>query len=630
MVEKEVRAVRRKEAERANSPDNFSAKICSAREAVESIRAGSHVYVGNACATPRVLLDALESLWNPPSDVTLLSFLLDGGVPYTDGRPSSKYRHKCFFVGSGIKDSVRQGAAEYVPVSLAQLPRLIENGRFPIDVALIQVSPPDRNGYVSLGISVDIAHAAIRHARQIIAVVNSNMPFTFGDTVIHVDQIDRLVPDESPIGEYDPPVDDIARLIAIYIGGIINDGSTLQIGLGHLPGAALGYLADRRDLGIHSDLITDSVVDLIEGGVVTGKKKTLHRGKVVASYCMGTRRLYDFVHLNPLFEFRPIEYVCDPLVIRKNYQMVSITQAFAIDLTGQICSDQLDGNFYGGVSTQPDFLRGAAMSEGGKPIICLRSTTMDGSQSLIRPRLLSGEGVGVSRSDIHYVVTEYGMAYLFGKSIRERTLSLIEIAAPKFRDLLLEEGKRLGYLCASQTLKSQKPYLIDEERLVTLRNGMTVRLRPARASDMDSLVRLFHELSEEDIYTRFFQRLKCLSFNQCQHLCNVDFENEAAFIAVTGERENETVVGSACYFLEPSSNLAEVAYMVAERWQGCGLGSAMQIFMKEHAVKNGVRGFIAFVLNSNKKMVALARKAGSNVNIIEDEEECEIITYFDK
>ena len=555
----------------------YATKVCSAGQAAASIQPGSHVFAGTACATPHALLDALESLPNPPSDVTILSFLTDGALPLKDGKPTSKYRHKCFFVSMEMRDAIQLGIADYIPVSLAELPKLIRNGRFPIDVALVQVSAPNPYGYVSLGVSVDISQTATRYSKRIIAEVNPNMPFTFGDSVIHLKHIDRLVVNDVPVGEYThPPADDVAHQIAAYIAGIIEDESTLQIGLGRVPNAALRYLHDRTDLGVHTDVITDSILDLIENGIITGRKKTLHCDKVITSYCVGTRKLYDFVHLNPMFEFRPIEYVCDPFIIARNNRFVSITQAFAVDLTGQICTDQLRGEFYGGVSTQPDFLRGAARSPEGKPIICLRSTSEDGSESFIRPQLLPSEGVGVARSDIHYVVTEYGMAYLFGKSIRERALSLIEIAAPKFRPWLLEEAKRLGCLPASMTLKSQKPYLIEEERIVTLKNGKTVRLRPSRASDMDAIVELFHALSSIDVYTRFFTRIKTLSVSLTAQLCNVNFDTEVAFIAVAGERENEKIVGSGLYVLDQSTNVAEVGYMVSAEWQGIGLGKALQ------------------------------------------------------
>ncbi|SPF48697.1 Acetyl-CoA hydrolase/transferase [Syntrophobacter sp. SbD1] len=609
---------------------SHSNKVCSANRAVSKIAPGSHVFVGTACATPRALIHALESVVNVSDDITVLSFITDGAVPHENGLPVSKCRHKCFFVGRDQQEAIRGGTAEYIPMSLAQLPILMKNGRFPIDVSLIQVSAPDRNGYVSLGVSVDIGLNATRVSKKVIAEVNPNMPFTFGDSVIHLDHIDHLVINDTPVYEYvHPPADDVARQVAAYIAGIIDDGSTLQIGLGRVPNAALPYLFDRKDLGIHSDVITEGLLDLIERGIITGRKKTLHREKVVTSYCLGTKRLYDYVHLNQMFEFRPIEYICDPSIIARNYRMVSVTQAFAVDLTGQICTDQLEGNFYGGVSTQPDFLRGAAKSPGGKPIVCLRSTSEDGKQSLIRPQLLLGEGVGISRADIHYVVTEYGMAYLFGKSIRERALSLIEIASPEFRPWLLEEAKRLHYLPASQAMKSQKAYAIEEERMVLLKNGKSVRLRPAKASDADAFLKLFHALSEEDVYTRFFQRLKTLTFNQAQQLCNVNFEHEAAFIAVEGDRENEKIIGSGCYFLDPSTNIAEVGYMVDPEWQGCGLGKALQNRMKEHAVCKGVRGFLSVVLNSNSKMISLAQKAGDNVESVRDAETWEITVYFD-
>jgi hypothetical protein len=276
------------------------------------------------------------------------------------------------------------------------------------------------------------------------------------------------------------------------------------------------------------------------------------------------------------FSFHPIEYVCDPLITAKNSQLVSITQAFAVDLTGQVCADQFEGEFYSGVAAQPDFLRAAALSEGGKPIICLPSTTPDDGSSRIRPLLLEGEGVCIARSDVHYVITEYGIAYLFGRSIRERALALIEIAHPKFRPWLLDEAKRLGYVRKDQSLESSVSYPIEEERRVVLKNGQTVLLRPARASDAKALQDLFYDLPEDDVYTRFFQRLKSLTLHEAERYCNVNYDTEVAFLAVVGDREEEEVVGSACYFVNPSTNMAEVAYMILPRWQGSGLGTAMQ------------------------------------------------------
>jgi acyl-CoA hydrolase/L-amino acid N-acyltransferase YncA len=607
----------------------YADRLCTAAEAARTIRPGSRLYAGTASATPRALLGALEALREPPEDVTIYSFLTSGAVPFRDGRPASKYRHACFFVGSDTRAAVAAGTADYVPLPLFQLPFLLESNRFPVDVALIQVSAPDRHGFVSLGISVDITHKVLHHARRIIAEVNPSMPFTFGDSAVHLSRIERLVLNDTPVLEYThPPADDVAEQIAAYIAGIIEDGSTIHVGLGRVPNAALARLHDRRDLGVHTDVITDSVLDLIERGVVNGRCKSLHRDKVVTSYCFGTKRLYDHVCLNPTFEFRPIEYVCDPLVVAQNSRMVSVTQAFAVDLTGQICIEHLDGDFYGGVSTQPAFLSGAARSRGGKPIICLRSTTEDGSASRIRPQLLAGEGVGIPRADVHYVISEYGVAYLFGKSIRERALCLVEIAHPDQRAGLLEAAKQLGYLPALQCVKNRHEYRIDEERRVTLRDGRTVNIRPARASDGEKLQALFHEMSEEDVYRRFFRRLRSLSFADAQQLCDVNFEDEVAFLAVAGEREHEEIVGSSCYFVLHATCLAEVAYMVARDWQGSGLGSALQRRLREHALRCGVRGFRSEILRANAPMIALAQRGGERVEVAWNEDLCEVTAHF--
>jgi RimJ/RimL family protein N-acetyltransferase len=375
----------------------------------------------------------------------------------------------------------------------------------------------------------------------------------------------------------------------------------------------LKYLTNRRDLGVHSDVITEPVVDLIEAGVITGSQKSVRPGQIVVSYCMGSRRLYDLVDDNPLFDFQPIDYVSDPAVIAANSKMVSVTQAFSMDLTGQVCADQYNGEFYSGVSTQPDFLRGAALSPGGKAIVCLASTTEDGAESRIRPMLAAGEGVTIARSDVHFVVTEYGVAYLFGKSIGERAMALIEIAHPEFRDELLEEAKRLGYVGEKRTMKSRQAYPIEEEREITLKNGKTILLRPTRATDVRAMQQLFYALRPEDVYTRFFTNLRSLTESMAQHLSTVGYEDEMAFLAVLGEHEREAVIGTAGYYVDPSSNTADVAYMIHPDWQGQGLGGALQERMIEYARSKGLRGFTADVLPENKKMIKVFERSGSEV-----------------
>lgn len=611
------------------SATGHAAKIKSAEAAMAMIKSGDRVYVGSACATPRALVQALEASKKNLEDVLLFHFITNGALPQIDQKSVTRFQHRCFFIGSDEREAVKQNQADYIPISIAQVPSLIKSKRLIADLALIQVSLPDKHGFVSLGVSVDITRAVALTAGKVIAEVNPNMPRTLGESFLHLDQIHALVPVDQPIIEYrHPPADAVAEQIARYIARIIDNNSTLQIGLGRIPNEMLKYLSDRQNLGIHSDVITDPVVDLIEKGVVTGNSKTLHQGQVVASYCLGTRRLYDLIDQNPQFAFYPIDYVCNPAVLASQHQLVSVSQAFAVDLTGQVCADQFQGEFYSGVSTQPDFLRGAANCPGGKPIICLASTTDDGQESRIRPLLKMGEGVTIARSDIHYVITEYGCAYLFGKSIRERALALIEIAHPNFRNGLLEEARQLGYVRRDQKLQSRSAYPVQEEREITLKNGVAIRLRPSKASDIRGLQDLFYQLSTNDIYTRFFQDLRFLPISAAEHLCNVDYESEMAFLAMAGERENETVVGSACYFLNPTTNLAEAAYMIHPQWQGLGLGRILQQRMIEYAQPRGLRGFTLEILTTNDKMINLAKSGSDKVSIERSGGTYEVVMLF--
>jgi len=596
----------------------YADKIATAEEALGHIRGGSHVFVGTASATPRALVAALETMSMPPAGLELMHFITSSAFPHDDqGRATTRFRHRTFFVGSDIRAAVKQGLADYVPMSIARVPQLIELGRIPVDVALIQVSMPDEFGYVSLGVSVDMIPAAINKAGLVIAEVNSFMPRSMGDSMFHVSQFHYLVPVAAPVLEYVHPATEerVVEQIARYIGGIIEDGSTLQIGLGRVTSAALKYLTDRKDIGIHSDVITDAIIPLLEKGVLTGRKKTTQRDKIVTSLAIGTKRLYDLIDRNPLFCFQPIDMVCNTAVIAAQHRMVSVTQAFAIDLTGQVCVDQLCGEFYAGLAAQGEFLRGAARSVGGKAIICLASTSDGDSVSCIRATLDSGDGVTIARTDVHYVITEYGIAYLFGKSIRERAIALIQVAHPKFRADLFAQGQALGYLTAAQSLQNMRAYPVEEEVNVVLKDKRSVLLRPAVTTDGDSIRDLFHSLSEEDVFTRFFRTVRALSSNDVQRLCNVNFENEVAFVAVTGTRENPQIVAQACYFIDPSTNLAETAFMVSPQWQRCGLGAALQRRMTEHAVARGVRGFVADIMATNQNMIRLAQAGSTNVTV---------------
>ena len=604
----------------------YAEKILTAEQAARLVKPGQNVFVGTACATPRTILAALEALPAPPPDVCLYHFLTTG--LYEPASPT-RYYHRAFFIGTDMKPLVASGRADYVPLRLAAVPRLLEDGRLRIDVAFVQVSPPDPHGDVNLGISVDITKAVLRHARLVVAEINPHMPWTHGDTRIPLSDVAHVVPVDEPLPTFVHSVaDEIAQQIARYVAGVIEDGSTLQIGLGRIPNEVLRFLKDRQDLGIHSDVITDGVVELIREKVITGARKPMHRGQVVASYCIGSQELYHLIDRNPMFLFLPMEEVCHPAVIAAQHRMVSMTQAFAIDLTGQASIDQFAGEFYGGVSTQPDFMAGAARACQGKPILCMASTTDDGKTSRIRPLLEAGDGVGIPRADVHYVITEYGIAYLFGKSIQERALALAEIAHPDHRPWLLEEAKRLGYVAPKQRLAHAGHYAIGEERRVTLKGGREVLLRPAKALDARALQSLFHHLPAQDVYTRFFRRLKSLSFEEAQSLCSVDHDSDVAFVAVTGPRENERLVGSACYFVNHATHMAETAFMIDPEWQAVGLGSALQKRMKEHALARGLRGFVAEVLATNEKMIRLAKGASEDVRIDCEGESCRITMLF--
>ncbi len=611
--------------------DTFADKVTTPALAVTHIRSGDHVFVGSGCAAPRALLQALESMPGLPADLELLHFFTIKAFDHdADGHSTTRLKHRTFFVSSDMRAAVKQGMVEYVPMSIARVPDMILLGRIPVEVALIQVSLPDDFGYVSLGVSVDIIPAAVARARLVIAEVNPNMPRSMGDSTLHVSRIHYLVPVNTPVTELQrmPRQDQDVQRIARYIAGIIDDGSTLQIGMGQLAHEALQYLTDRKDLGIHSDVVSDAIIPLLEHGSLTGAKKTRHPFKIVTSMALGSRHLYQLIDRNPLFSFQPIDSVCNLLTISKQHKMVSIAQAFAIDLTGQVCIDQFDGEFYSGIGCQGEFLLGAAQSPGGKPIICMTSTTDDGLVSRIRPALQEAESATIARTDVHYVITEYGIAYLFGKSIRQRATALIELAHPKFRPELFAKAQAMGYLSADQTLHNLRAYPVEEEQTVTLKDNRSVLLRPALSSDAQGIRALFHHLSKADVFTRFFHNVRGLSDAEVERLCNVNYENEVAFVAISGSREESTIVGQSCYFIDPTTNLADVAYIVHPDWQACGLGSALQACMVKHATKRGLRGFVADVLLGNTKMLQLARNSSLHVQAEKNQDAVHITILF--
>jgi acyl-CoA hydrolase len=425
----------------------YAAKIATPEAAVRLIQPRKRILIGSGAAEPGRLVDALVTHGGHLAGNEIVHLMTLGSAPYVQPGLERRFRHTAFFIGANVRQAVQEGRADFMPVFLSDIPELICSGRVRTDVALVQVTPPDRHGFVSLGVSVDIVRAAVDTADLILAEVNPNMPRTLGDSFIHVDRIASLVPVEDPLPELDAqPLDETFREIGRNVASLIPDGATLQLGIGKIPDATLHFLMDRRDLGIHTEMLSDGVMRLAEAGVVNGRRKTLLTGKVVTSFIMGSRALYEWVHDNPAVEMRPSAFTNDPFQIARNDQMVAINSALAVDLSGQVAADTVRGKFFSGIGGQVDFIRGAARSRGGKPVIALPSTAKGGTVSRIQPAFEEGAGIVTSRGDIHYVVTEYGVADLWGKNINQRAHALIGIAHPDFRGELLAAARRRCFI----------------------------------------------------------------------------------------------------------------------------------------------------------------------------------------
>jgi len=426
---------------------DYTRKIKTAEEAVRVIESGVRVYIQPGCAEPEILVDAMTRRAPELEAVEVVHMRTMGAAPYTAPEMASHFRHKAFFIGPNVREAINSGRADYIPIHLSEVEGLFESGAMPLDVALIQVSPPDSHGFCSFGVGVDTTLTAAKCARHVIAQVNNYMPRTYGDSYIHVSDIDTVVEWSQALCEFKPPVvTDMHVAVARNVAGLIEDGAVLQTGIGGLPDAVLPFLMDRKDLGIQSELITDAVIPLIEAGVITGARKNFKPRKIIVGFAIGTKKIFEFVDNNPIFEFHPTAYTNDPALVARNDNMVAINSAIQIDLTGQICSDSIGTSFYSGIGGQVDFLRGASRSKGGKPIIAISSTTKNGTVSRIVPTLAPGAGVVTSRGLVRYVVSEHGVAYLHGKSVRERAQALIEIADPKFRESLYEYCEKTNWL----------------------------------------------------------------------------------------------------------------------------------------------------------------------------------------
>jgi acyl-CoA hydrolase/GNAT superfamily N-acetyltransferase len=594
--------------------ESYPDKFCSEEEIFSHINRGDRIFIGTACGEPQYLVTAMaEYITSHPkaiADAEVMQIWTLGVAPYTDEKYNFNFRHNSFFVGNNTRESVNSGLADYTPIHLSRIPQLLKNKMIPIDIALIQTSIPDKNGYVSLGVSVDITKTAIECAKIVIAQLNPMMPRVHGDTFVHIKDINYMIYHEEDLLEFKTHVpDEIAHQIGHYVAGIVNDGDTIQIGYGSMPNAILHNLIDKKHLGIHTELLTQSMVELMKKGAIDNSQKSIDRGKTVASFCMGTKDTYDFINDNPVIQFREINYTNHPLVIAQHNNMTAINAALQIDLTGQATAESIGSMFFSGIGGSADFMRGAVISPGGKTILVLQSTARDGTVSRIVPFLESGAGVTLNRGDIMYVVTEYGIAYLNGKNIRERAMDLISIAHPKFRQELIESAKKLNLIYRDQAFIPGKrgEYPEHLETVRTTRSGLVIRLRPVRINDETNIKDFFYSLSDQSFQRRFMSSRRDMPHKLRQDYVVIDYSKEMVILACIEDQGKEIVVGMG-QTIKDENQMAEVAFAVRDDYHNKGVGSELLSYLTVLAKREGLQGFTAEVLVENIPMLHVFEK----------------------
>jgi len=613
----------------------YKERLVTAEEAVrKALRDGCRVYLGPGCAEPQFLVRCLFEQIRNYRDVEIIQNLSMGAVPRDWRNFNGHCRLKTFFVGPATREAVNLGQVDYIPAYYSAIPQFFqESGPFPLDVCFIQVSPPDDHGYCSLGISVEINKAAAEHAKVVVAQVNEKMPRTLGDTFFHVSQIDYFVERTEDLLEatfYERSA--ISERIGQYVSRLVDDGATIQTGIGRIANSVVRHLEEKQDLGLHSDIFTDAHRELIEKGVLTGAKKAIHRKKAVASFCLGTKELYRFVHDNPEVEFYGTEYINNTEVISQHDRMVAINSALEIDITGQVCADSIGHKVYSGIGGYIDFMLGSAMSRGGKSIILVPSTSPDGKKSRIVAHLTGGAGVASPRSSVRYVVSEFGVANLFGKAIRERALALITLAHPRFRERLLNQAKKLRYVYQDQILPPvyEPLYPGQWETYQIFPGELKVFFRPIKPTDERALQEFFYSLPDQDIYYRFLTAMKVFPHRNTQAMCNIDYEHEMAIVGVLGDIGNEKIIALGRYILDQKTNMAEVDFAVRAEYQKRGIGTFLLHYLCEIAKSKGIKGFCAYVLASNRKMLSVFHKVGYVIHSHLEEGVYEIWFRFDE
>lgn len=596
-------------ASKTHWADHYVEMKKDASDAVRLIKGGQRVFIGSGCGEPQHLVKALAGTSNCFSDIEIVRLMALERSPLSliaDKTMCRTMNIRSFYLGSAKTSSIRQEMRFLTPINLSEIPRLFKSRQLPIHVALIQVSPPDDFGWMSLGVSVDITQAAALTADMVIAQVNDRMPRVLGQSFIHVNDVDVVVEhDEELLIIHQMPETETANTIGQYAARLIDDGSTLQIGPGVSSQATLLALSHKKDLGVHSQYITDNIMHLVARGVITNRKKGFNDGKLVASSAVGTELLYEYIHDNPSIDFYPSDYVNDPSIIARHNKMVCINVGMSMDLTGQMAADALSHNYYSAVTGILDFMRGAARSPGGKSIILLTSTFAKGKQSRIVP-MFENTAVVVPRGDVHYVITEFGVVNLFGKSFQERAMAMISIAHPDFREDLFFKAKEMGLLGPERTLKESihgvYPFRLEETREI---DGETVVFRPAKTVDERRIQEHFYSLNKDDVVARFFHEKHSFFKDDLADMLHIDYVNDMTILAVVGEVGFGKVVGLGEYLLVPSTNTAEVAVSISREYQGKKLGKILLLKLAQAALENGISGLFAITSPSNLGMIHL-------------------------
>jgi len=577
------------------------------------LKSGSRIFIGSNAAVPNALIDNLIANSDGLHDIETVHILTLSENVWAKAEHKDLFKVNSLFIGGkNIREAIAEGRGDYTPCFISDVPRLFSENSLPLDAALIMVSPPDEYGYCSLGVSVDIVSAAVKAAKYVIAQINPKMPRTNGHSFVHVNQIHAWINVEQDLPQIvSPELDRRTEQIGQYVSMLIENGATLQIGIGKIPEAVLTYLGNHKDLGIHSEMISDGVIDLMLKGVINNRKKTYHKGKAVVTFCIGSQKVYDFVDGNPHIEFYPSEHVNSPVKIAKNDNMVSINSAIEVDLTGQVVSDSIGYQFYSGIGGQVDFVRGASLSKGGKPIIALPSTTKDGKISRIVAHITEGGGVVTSRGHVSYVVTEFGIASLQGKSIRERALELIKIAHPKFRDKLLADVRKHYWVPEYQ---ESSPSSVPELGTIEMKKftfaNINYTLRPLAPADERKLQEFFYSHNKETLIMRYNHHITQMTREKSCNLVSVNQHTDLALCFTKKDYLGEAIQAVARYYFIESINSGEVAFVIKESLRGRGMASTLLGEMIAVAKMRKLDSLVACVRNDNGSMLKVFERAG--------------------